>query len=103
MIDGSDGRQLQMEQQPTHDQLVHLTFDEVRRAARSQPLVCVYLLESLELLHESLSHAGLTDRLPVLKEQADLVVAGCAASTELLGSDVAVVEEAYRRRFGREA
>jgi len=102
VIDGSDGRQLQMEQQPTHDQLVRLTFDEVRRAARSQPLVCVYLLESLELLHESLSHAGLTDRLSVLEQQAELVVAGCTSSTALLRSDVAVVEEAYRRRFGRE-
>jgi len=100
VIDGPNGRQLQLEQQPTHDDLVRLTFDEVRRAARTQPLVCVYLLESLELLHESLSHAGLTDRLAVLEQEAQLVVAGCAASTELLRVDVAVVEEAYRMRFG---
>jgi len=63
-------------------------------------LVCVYLLESLELLHESLSHAGLTDRLAILEQEAQLVLAGCAASTELLRHDAAVVEEAYRMRFG---
>ncbi len=101
VVDGSDGRQLQLEQQPTHDELVRLTFDEVRRAARSQPLVCVYLLEALELLHESMTHAGLTDRLPVLEEEAMLIVAGCRSATELLEDDVAVVERAFHHRFGQ--
>lgn len=101
VVDGPDGRQLQLQQQRTHDELVRLTFDEVRRAARSQPLVCVYLLEALELLYESLTHAGLTDRLPVLEQQALLVVAGCRSATDVLDEDVAVVDQAFRHRFGQ--
>lgn len=99
VIEGPQGRQLQLEQQPTPDELVSLTFDEVRRAARHQPLVCVYLLESLGLLHESLASRGLDDRLPILETQAALVVAGCESSTALLTADVALVQEAFRKRF----
>ncbi len=45
-----DGARVVLLQQPTHDDLIQLAFAEVRRAAAPLPAVCVYLLESIELL-----------------------------------------------------
>ncbi len=96
----TDGdRRLFLCQQHTHGELVRLTFDEVRQAAAALPLVCVYLLEALELLHLSVVAAGLHDRSDVLAEQARLVLAGCEAA-DLLPYDLAVVRDAYEKRFG---
>lgn len=86
-------------EQLTHDDLVHLAFDEVRRAAVSQPAVCIYLLEALSLLVESTTAAGHRERTDALRDQARLTVAGCAAA-DLLPEDVRSVEDAHRRRFG---
>ncbi len=66
--------------QHTHEELVRLTFDEVRRAAAGQPTVSIYLLAALALLHESMRAAGLHDRLEPLSAQARLVVSGCQAA-----------------------
>ncbi|MDY7102340.1 MAG: DUF2254 domain-containing protein [Actinomycetota bacterium] len=85
--------------QPTHADLVALAFDEVRRAAATQPAVCIYLLEALSLLVESVEAAGLSDRAAPLREQAWLTVEGCAAA-DLPPADLAAVEHAYRSRFG---
>jgi hypothetical protein len=59
----------------------------------------VYLLESIELLHESLAAAGLSDRLPLLERQARLVVDSCEAA-DVLGADLDLVRVAYAKRFG---
>ncbi len=91
-------RRVVLTQQPTHDDLVRLAFDETRRAAAAQPTVCVYLLEALELLGESLSHAGLGPRAAVLTEQARLIVAGCEAADPLT-ADLELVRRAYAKRF----
>ena len=93
------GRRVVVSDQPTHRDLVHLAFEETRQAAAAQPTVCVYLLESLHLLHESLVTAGLTDRTPVLREQAELVRDGAAAA-DLILADRRRVEQAYHARFG---
>jgi uncharacterized membrane protein len=94
-----DGRSVILQQQATHADLVELTYGEVRRAAASQPAVCVYVLESMELLHESLADAGLTDRLPLLERQARLVLESCEAA-DMIGADRDRVRVAYAKRFG---
>jgi uncharacterized membrane protein len=85
-------------EQPSGDDLVRLAFGELRRAAATQPTVCIYLLEALNLLREGLDAAGLSSRSEVLVEEARLVVAGCEAS-DLLPADLADVRAAYDKRF----
>ncbi len=94
----NEGRRLVLVQQLTHDDLVHLAFDEIRRAAAAQPTVCIYLLEALKLLKEPLDSAGLTDRATTLTEQARLVVAGCEAAANL-PADLERVRRAFATRF----
>ncbi|HUG86946.1 MAG TPA: DUF2254 family protein [Euzebya sp.] len=96
---GEGDRRLVLCEQPTHGELVRLAFDETRRAASDHPTVCIYLLEALELLHESLGAAGLHDRLDALADEARLVVAGCGAA-DLVPQDVQLVRAAYAKRFG---
>ncbi len=84
-------------QDPTHEELVGLAFDEVRLAAAGQPTVLIYLLEILHLLNVSLSanpaaHAALV-------RQADLVLA-VDEITEMTGADHQRVRMAHARRFG---
>ena len=88
-------------QQYTHGELVRLAFDEVRLAAASQPTMCIYLLEALSLLDESLRAAGVSDRSAPLLEQARLVVYGCEAAG-FLPQDLDRIHAAYAKRFGRD-
>ena len=97
-VTADDGRRLMLPEMPTHQDLVGLAYDELRRAAVAHPTVCVYLLESLSLLTELVGARGLPDREGPLREQARLVVAGCEAA-ELLPHDLRVVEGAFRARF----
>jgi uncharacterized membrane protein len=98
VVGDEHGRVLVLEQQRTHAEMIGLCFDEVRRAAAAHPTVCVYLLESLELLHDSLAEAGLDDRLPPLRRQARLIVEG-AEGADLLPEDLELVRSAYDKRF----
>ncbi|MCJ7782028.1 MAG: DUF2254 domain-containing protein, partial [Acidimicrobiia bacterium] len=91
-------RRVVLVEQPDGDDLVRLAFGELRRAAATQPTVCIYLLEALHLLREGLDATGLSSRTAVLVEQARLVVAGCEAA-DLLPADLADVRRAYDRRF----
>ena len=95
---GDTGQRLVLAQ-ATHDDLVALAFDETRRAAANQPTVCLYLLEALDLLDESLRAAGLAYRSASLHHQARLIVAGCDAAG-LLAADLDTVHRAYAKRFG---
>lgn len=93
------GGMLVMPHLHTHDDLVRLTFDEVRQAAAPHPSVCIYLLEALRLLQES-AEAAWSGQVPAgIAEQARLVVQGCEAAG-LLPADVDSVRRAYRARFG---
>lgn len=87
-----------MAQQPTTDELVRLAFEETRQAAAPYPAVCVYLLEALAMLIESLQAAGLGERTPGLLEQARLVTAGCGHDG-VLDHDVDAVRDGYMKRF----
>jgi uncharacterized membrane protein len=82
----------------SHDDLVRLAFDEVRRAAAPHPSVCLYLLEALYLLREAVRASGPVPGTGAIVEQARLVVLGCEAA-ELLPADVENVRRAYRTRF----
>ena len=88
-----------MAQQPSEADLVRLAFDETRRAGAGQPAVCIYLLESIEMLVESLHAAGLGGRTTELLRQARLIAEGCGTS-DLLVADVADVRAAYDKHFG---
>jgi len=92
-----DGGRVVLVHQPTHDDLIRLAFDEVRQTAAAMPAVCIYLLESLELLTETINDSR-TDRAESLRRQADLVVAGCAAADNL-PADIRDVEQAFQKRF----
>ncbi|MGK2929108.1 MAG: DUF2254 domain-containing protein, partial [Acidimicrobiales bacterium] len=93
---GDSGRVV-LVHQPAHDDLIRLAFDEVRQTAAAMPAVCIYLLESLELLTETLNDRG-TGRAESLRHQAELVVEGCAAADNL-PADVRDVEHAFQKRF----
>jgi len=95
---GPEGQRLVVAQQPTHADLVALAFNETRRAAAAQPTVCVYLLEALHLLKESLDRRHLDDRTQLLAGQARLIVAGCEAAN-LLPADLELVRRAFAKRF----
>jgi uncharacterized membrane protein len=98
-LTGERGRRVVLVEQPNGDDLVRLAFGEVRRAAATQPTVCIYLLEALHLLREGLDAAGLSSRTAVLVEQARLVVAGCEEAN-VLRADLDDVRGAYDNRFG---
>ncbi len=95
---GEQGRRLVILQQHTHDDLVRLTFDEIRRAAVSQPTVCVYILEALELLDIALTSEDRLHGVGAIAEEARLVVHGCERA-ELLPEDLEQVRAAYNKRF----
>ncbi len=84
------GGQLRMPT-PTHDDVVALAFDELRRAAAPHPTVSIYLLEAIELIRRTLVLDGLGARADALEVQADLVVRGSDAAEGLLAEDRALV------------
>jgi len=96
---GDRGQRVVLTNSPTTSELIGLAFDETRRAAASHPTVCIYLLEALALIRESLDEAGLKDRTGGLVAQGRLIVAGCRASA-LVPTDISLVEEAFAVRFG---
>jgi len=91
-------RTVVMAEQRTHDELIHLAFDETRRAGTGQPVVCEYILVSIASLVESLEAASLGERTIELRRQARLVVEGCGA-TGLLDHDIDIVRQTYRDKF----
>ncbi len=82
----------------SHDDLVRLAFNEVRRVAAPHPAVCIYLLEALHLLGDAAQEAT-PNRMPaVIVEQAKLVVEGAEAEG-LIPADIDDVRRAYALRF----
>ncbi len=95
---GPRGTRILLVEQPDHGDLIGLAFDEVRRAAATQPTVCIYLLEALHLLTEALTATGLAHRTPPLRDQARLILAGCEQAG-VLPEDVHQVRVAHDLRF----
>ena len=96
------GRRLLRSEDHTHETLVELAFDEIRRTAAELPTVCTYVLEALHLLHGVALEVGRPMLAAHLRRQADLVLDG-AEHADLLPHDQDVVRSAHARRFGDEA
>ena len=97
-VEGDGARRLLRPEAPDHGDLVDLAFDELRVAARTQPTVCVYLLEAMNLLCRSQQVATRAEVLKPLRRQARLVRDG-AATADLLPEDRERVRAAYASRF----
>ena len=76
-----------------------MAFDEIRLAAAGMPTVCIYLLEVLHLLEESMQAARSDAGCDALRDQARLVRDG-AGEADLLPHDRQRIEDAHRSRFG---
>ena len=96
---GDGGRTVVLCEAPDHVGLIRLAFEEVRRAASGQPAVCIYLLEALRLLAESIEDDRWPEAVEEIRTQAGLVVTGCELS-RLVPEDLASVRDAHRIRFG---
>ena len=97
-IDGA-GRRLLRPELPTHAEVIGLAFDELRPAAAPHPTVCIYLLEAMHLLCQSLPGPASAGAVSLLEEQAHLVVEACEAEA-LIEHDLGRVRDAHERRFG---
>jgi uncharacterized membrane protein len=95
------GRCLVNAEPDTHERLIELAFGEIRRTAGSQPRVCVYLLEALHLLHESMLSMDRVELALLLGAQAELVVVE-ARRAGGSGAEMESVHDAFERRFGAE-
>ena len=81
---------------PTHEDVVALAYDEVRRVAAGDATVAGYLLESIRLVREVAEEGSPADR--ALAEQARLVLEGSEAS-DLLPHDLARVQRSFAAKF----
>lgn len=93
------GRRLLHAEAHTHETLIDLAFEELRRASAAMPRVTVYLLEAQHLLHESMRHEGRPELADLLQREAGRVVEG-ARHADLLPVDLQQVEDAHASRFG---
>jgi uncharacterized membrane protein len=94
----SGTRRLLLPEAGGYEELLALAYDEVRRAAASQPAVCCYLLESLSVIDQSLEPPRATQVAPLLREHARSVV----EAAETAGSsdrDLAPVRRIYAKHF----
>ncbi|MEO6628347.1 MAG: DUF2254 domain-containing protein, partial [Aquihabitans sp.] len=98
LVTERDGACLIAAQQPTPHDLVRLAFAEVRRASTEQPAVCIYLLEAMQLVSETLVSNGMPDRAAPVVAEAERIVEGCRAAN-LIPTDRREIEDAYRHRF----
>ncbi len=94
---GRDGRRLVLAQAGGHAELVGLAYDEIRRAAASQPAVSIYLLESIALLQESLP-PGSHEARRLLDAHARLVLEATRRA-DPGEHDRAQVERVYSHHF----
>ena len=81
-----------------HVELIGIAFDEVRLAATGMPTMCIYLLELLHLLDESLGDDRPAAR-DAIRLRAALIRTG-VERTDLDAHDADRVRDAHDRRFG---
>lgn len=99
VIKTPNGGRLILAEQPTHDDIVKLAYNEVRVCAASSPTVCLYLMESLRLIRESLTSLGLEDRAPEIEKQVQLIEANCSLVSTHTPFDQGCVAEGRVQRF----
>lgn len=95
-------RRLILEHVGGHEDLLSLAYDEIRLAAAALPTVCVYLVESISLIAQSLDPKQHQASARLLRRHAELVVRACER-TNPSPEDIAPLHLAYARHFGRDA
>jgi len=98
IIKTEHGGELILDEQQTHDGIVKLAYNEVRVCAGTSPTVCMYLIESLRLIRESLVNGGFKDRAPEIERQVQLIEAGCQNASHV-HFDHEFVSKVVRDRF----
>jgi uncharacterized membrane protein len=94
-----EGGELILGEQQTHDGIVSLAYNEIRICAASSPTVGLYLIESLRLIRESLTAAGLKDRAPEIERQVQLIEANCRQVSSHIYPDHQFIAKARMERF----
>jgi uncharacterized membrane protein len=82
-----------------HVDVIGVAFDEVRLAATGMPTVCIYLLEVLHLLRDSLPDGPSTLARDEIRRQAALIRAS-VDHADLGAHDADRIRRAHDRRFG---
>ena len=94
-----DDRTLERPERQGHLDVISLAFDEVRLAATGLPTVCIYLLEVLRLLLDSLPDGASSPAGDAIRRQAALIRAS-VDHADLGAHDADRVRDAHDRRFG---
>lgn len=96
---GRDGRRLVLAQVKGHADLLALAYDEIRLAAAPHPTVCIYVLESIHLVGQSLADDVDPDVVARLHDHARLVVQECERSDHA-PHDLERVRRVFTHHFG---
>ena len=91
--------ELILDKQQSHDDIVKLAYNEVRVCAATSPTVCLYLVESLRLIRESLNASGFEDRAPEIERQVQLIEANCKTIGSHIAADKDFVAQVRSDRF----
>lgn len=93
------GGELILGKQYTHDDIVELAYNEVRVCSATSPTVCLYLVESLRLLRQSLTASGYPDRAPEIERQVQLIEANCRQVSSHIAADREFMARVRSDRF----
>eukprot|EP00977_Amphora_coffeiformis_P020941 scaffold8649_cov185-Amphora_coffeaeformis.AAC.12 len=88
-----------LDKQHTYDDIVKLAYNEVRVCAATSPTVCLYLMESLHLIRETLTAFGFADRAPEIERQVQLIEANCRQVSSHISADLECVALGRSDRF----
>ena len=91
--------ELILDKQNTHDDIVKLAYNEVRVCSATSPTVCLYLVESLRLIRESLTASGFPDRAPEIERQVQLIEANCRQVSSHISADLEFMARVRSDRF----
>jgi uncharacterized membrane protein len=99
LVSDRDGdRTLVRAERQGHEEVIDLAFDEVRRAATGMPSVCVYLLEVLRLLRDSLPDGPAAGDEAICRQAA--LIRASVDHADLGAHDADRIRDAHDRRFG---
>lgn len=73
VYEGPDGRRIVRMAELTYADYVDTAFDQIRQSGAMYPAIASVLLTTLEMLIDAVVQAGVTDRVPPLQHQIDLV------------------------------
>ena len=92
--------ELILDKQQTHDDIVKLAYNEARVCSATSPTVCLYLVESLRLIRESLNASGFPDdRAPEIERQVQLIEANCRQVSSHISADREFMARVRSDRF----